>query len=179
MDSNGSREKFSLVTRRSTFRVTMYDKKIFQRYADAFSHLHVKVTFGQRAPHKAIMLLSVIDLIETGVITSNRIYYTRELDSQFHHNWIRYVAYLEGHSARSATPFFHLSYEPFWSLLLKPNCEKTEKDLADARIYMNPDKMNQVIECAVIDQDLFELLQDSCVRAKYRVLLIFQYCNYQ
>lgn len=30
-----------------------------------------------------------------------------------------------------------------------------------------------------LGQDLFELLQDSCVRAKYRVLLIFQYCNYQ
>lgn len=71
----------------------MYDKTLFQRYADAFSHLHVKVTAGQRAPHKAIMLLSVIDLIETGVISSDRIYYTQQLDSQFHHNWVRYVAY--------------------------------------------------------------------------------------
>ena len=154
----------------------MYDKVLFQHYAGEFSQLHVKVTFGQRAPHKAILLLSVIDLIETGVITSNRIYFTRELESQFHHNWIRYVAYLEGHSARAATPFFHLSYEPFWSLILKPGSRKTEKELADARIYMNPDKMNEAIECAIIDNDLFELLQDSVVRAKLRVVLISKYC---
>lgn len=156
----------------------MYDKETFQRYVDAFSHLHVKVTAGQRAPHKAIMLLSVIDLIETGVITSNRIYYTQQLDSQFHHNWIRYVAYLDGYSARSATPFFHMSYEPFWTLRLKDDCSRTEKDLADARIYMNPDKMNEAIDFAQIDSDLYALLMDSVVRAKLRVLLISLYCNY-
>ena len=156
----------------------MYDKVIFQRYAEAFSHLHVKVTAGQRAPHKAIMLLSVIDLIETGVISSNRVYYTRQLDSQFLHNWIRYVAYLEGYSARAATPFFHMSFEPFWTLRLKENCPLTEKDLAAARIYMNPDKMNEAIDYAQIDQELYDLLLDSVVRAKFRVMLISMYCNY-
>ncbi len=156
----------------------MYDKRVFQHYADAFSHLHAKVTGGQRAPHKAILLLSVIDLIETGLITSNHIYYTPQLNSQFHHNWTRYVAYLEGYSSRSATPFFHMSYEPFWTLRLKEDCPWTEKDLADARIYMNPDKMNDAIDYAQIDQELYELLLDSVVRAKFRVMLISMYCNY-
>lgn len=156
----------------------MYDKNQFQLFSEEFANLHVKVTAGQRAPHKAIMLLSVIDLIETGVICSNKIYYTQQLDRQFQRNWIRYVAYLEGYSARSATPFFHLSYEPFWSLMLKDDCPHTEKELAEARIYMNPDRMNEAIDCAVIAPALFELLQDSYVRAKLRVLLISLYCNY-
>lgn len=155
----------------------MYNKVLFQKYVNEFSNLHVKVTFGKRAPHKAIMLLSVIDLIETGVITTNHIYYTRELDSQFLHNWIRYVAFLDGHSARSATPFFHLSYEPFWSIVLKPDCDKTVKDLADSRIYMNSDRMNQAIDYVLLEPDLFSLLQDSMVRAKLRVLLISKYCS--
>lgn len=155
----------------------MFDKASFQYYSDSFSHLHVKVTEGQRAPHKAILLLSVIDLIETGVISSNHIYYTRQLDSQFYHNWIRYVAYLEGYSARSATPFFHMSYEPFWSLQLTNGCSRTVKELAKVRIYMNPDKMNEAIDYAIIDADLFDLLQDSCVRARFRVLLISHYLN--
>jgi putative restriction endonuclease len=156
----------------------MYDKTLFQRYVDAFSHLHVKVTAGQRAPHKAIMLLSVIDLIETGVISSNRIYYTQQLDSQFHHNWVRYVAYLDGYSARSATPFFHMAYEPFWTLKLREDCSQTEKELADARIYMNPEIMKEAIDFAQIDSDLYELFKDSVVRAKFRVLLISSYCNF-
>lgn len=156
----------------------MYDKESFQRYLEYFSRLHVKVTAGQRAPHKAIMLLSVIDLIETGVINSNHIFYTRELDSQFLNNWVRYVAYLDGYSARSATPFFHMSYEPFWALKLKDSCSKTEKELSEARVYMNPDKMNEAIDYAIIDPALYELCLDSYVRAKYRVYLISTYCNY-
>ena len=155
----------------------MYDKELFHRYAEEFSHLHVKVTFGQRAPHKAVLLLSVIDLIETGVINTNNIYFTRELESQFRNNWIRYVAFLEGYSARAATPFFHLSYEPFWTLKLKDNSTKTIKDLAEERIYMNPDQMNESIDCAVLNADLFDLLQDSYVRAKYRVQLISSYLS--
>lgn len=157
----------------------MYDKEAYKRYAGAFSHLHVKVTFGKRAPHKAIMLLSIIDLVETGVIKSNHILYTQQLDSQFYNNWTRYIAFMDGHSAHSAVPFFHLAYEPFWSLKLKPLCPYSEKELADARIYMKPAKMNEEIECAIIDQDLFELLQDNYVRAQYRVLLISLYCTYE
>lgn len=157
----------------------MYDKDAYQRYVEAFSHLHVKVTFGKRAPHKAIMLLSVIDLVETGVISSNHIRYTQQLDSQFYNNWARYVAFMDGHSPRSATPFFHLSYEPFWSLKLNSECPYTEKELADARIYMRVNKMNEAIDFAVIDSDLFDLLQDGYVRAQYRVLLISQYCSFE
>lgn len=156
----------------------MYDKTAFQHYSEAFSHLHVKVTAGQRAPHKAIMLLSVIDLIEAGVITSNHIYYNQQLESQFYHNWKRYVAYLEGYSARATTPFFHMSFEPFWALKLKDNCTRTEKELADMRIYMNPDKMNEAIDFAQIDYALYELMLDNVVRARFRVLLISMYCTY-
>lgn len=71
-----------------------------------------------------------------------------------------------------------MAYEPFWTLKLKEDCSRTEKDLADARIYMNPDKMNEAIDYAQIDSDLYGLLMDSVVRAKLRVLLISMYCNY-
>ena len=155
----------------------MFDNDIYQHYAEAFKRLHVKVTYGVRAPHKAILLLSVIDLIETGVITTNQIYYTQQLESQFRHNWIRYIAFLDGHAARPATPFFHMSYEPFWTLQINEKCTRTIKELADERIYSNPPKMNEAIDYAIIDQDLFDILQDSFVRAKYRVLLISNYFN--
>ena len=97
-------------------------------YIGLLSSLHIAKIAGKQAPHKAIMLFNVIDLIETGVITSTHIYYNQQLESQFYHNWIRYVAYLEGYSARAAIPFFHMSYEPFWTLRLKDNCTRTEKN---------------------------------------------------
>lgn len=39
--------------------------------------------------------------------------------------------------------------------------------------------MNEAIDFAVIDSDLFDLLQDGYVRAQYRVLLISQYCSFE
>ena len=49
------------------------------------------------------------------------------------------------------------------------------KDLAEQRIYMNPKRMLDYIDFAVIDSELYNLLNDNLVRAKYRVLLITTY----
>ena len=39
------------------------------KYIDLLINLHTNTQKGVKAPHKAIMLLSVIDLVEYGVIT--------------------------------------------------------------------------------------------------------------
>ena len=43
------------------------------------------------APHKAIMLISVIDMIANGKITSNKIELTEELEECFLRNWKHFV----------------------------------------------------------------------------------------
>lgn len=155
----------------------MYDKDTFQHYAEIFSHLHVKVTFGKRAPHKAIMLLSIIDLVETGVISSSVFQYSQQLESQFRNNWVRYIGFMEGFNCSPSLPFWHLEYEGILNVVLRDDCHKTKKELNDERIYSKPSKMRSVVAYAVLDSRLFELLQDCTVRAKYRVLLISTYCN--
>ena len=60
-------------------------------YLDYFASLHTNTQKGVKAPHKAIMLLSVIDLVEYGGITSNKIEFSERLEMQFQHNWSRYV----------------------------------------------------------------------------------------
>lgn len=129
----------------------MFDNEIYQHYAEAFKRLNVKVTYGRRAPHKAILLLSVIDLIETGVITSNMIYYTQQLDSQFRNNWIRYIAFLDGHAARSATPFFHMSHEPFWTLKIN---DKSQQPVGLFRTTEKKPQLNQSINSSIKSHQL-------------------------
>ena len=51
-----------------------------EKYIDYFSALHTNSQKGVKAPHKAIMLLSVIDLVEYGVITSNQIEFSEHLE---------------------------------------------------------------------------------------------------
>jgi putative restriction endonuclease len=47
--------------------------KDFSYYKECFSTLHTAKSKGFFAPHKPLLLLSVIDLVEQGVIRSNRI----------------------------------------------------------------------------------------------------------
>lgn len=62
-----------------------------EKYIDYFSALRTNTQKGVKAPHKAVMLLSVIDLVEYGVITSIQIEFSERLEQQFQHNWLRYV----------------------------------------------------------------------------------------
>ena len=143
-------------------------------YLDYFSSLHTNTQRGVKAPHKAIMLLSVIDLVEYGVITSNQIEFSERLEQQFQHNWSRYVGQSDVFQPRVGTPFWHLNNEPFWRLV---PYEGGDEAIA---IYLqgNPyaaGTTRKFIRYAEIDQDLFALLQDETNRAKLRTTLIKHY----
>lgn len=62
-----------------------------KKYLHQFSNLHCNKLKGEIAPHKPIMLLSVMDLIEAGFITSNKIEFSEMLEERFKSNWKRYV----------------------------------------------------------------------------------------
>ena len=50
-----------------------------RNYIEVFSHLHTAKVRGHKAPHKAMLLLAVIDLIEENVITRPEIELTHQL----------------------------------------------------------------------------------------------------
>ena len=52
---------------------------MLSRYEDAFSDLNVGRSRGHEKPHKPIMLLAVMDLIESGRIRENQIEFEPEL----------------------------------------------------------------------------------------------------
>ena len=49
-------------------------------YINQFSSLHVNKQRGQIAPHKAMLLLSVMDLVANGSINSNKIEFSEKLE---------------------------------------------------------------------------------------------------
>ena len=144
-------------------------------YTELLTKLHCKVTFGLRAPHKAILMLSIIDLIETGVLDNAFIPFSHEVESQFLNNWTRYVGHSDSFKPRPSLPFWHLSHEPFWRIKLKETCEISFEVLAQARAYSHFGTMVNYVEGAYIDIDLFNLINYAPARAKLRVLLIKTY----
>lgn len=43
------------------------DKAIFEKYVERLRNLSVKITKGVKAPHKAVMLITIIDFIKTRI----------------------------------------------------------------------------------------------------------------
>ncbi|MGN0223616.1 MAG: hypothetical protein ACI4AM_06285 [Muribaculaceae bacterium] len=66
--------------------------KDFGYYAGCFGALHTAVKLGRPAPHKALLLLAVIDLVEKGVIRENRIVPSEGLAEAFYDNAKRFYA---------------------------------------------------------------------------------------
>lgn len=63
------------------------------------------------APHKPILLLSVIDLFEKKVYYNNQLFIVPELVSSFKTIWSQLVD--SRHDPIFALPFYHMQSEPF------------------------------------------------------------------
>lgn len=85
-------------------------------YLGLFSSLHTAKITGKQAPHKAVLLLSIMDLVEAGIITSPRIELSEALEGTFTKAWKRYIGKSIIFTPRVATPFWHLQNEPFYRL---------------------------------------------------------------
>lgn len=142
-------------------------------YTDYFSTLRTAQKLGMPAPHKAILLLSVMELIESGVIKNNRIELTERLEQTFMRLWKRYVGTSIVFQPKIATPFWHLQNEPFWSLYLNDG-----KDLSTVTSPYSVKRLRENTH-AIMDSELFALMQNEDCRARLRVTLIGQYLQDQ
>lgn len=88
-----------------------------ERYVELFASLRTQVQEGKPAPHKAILLLSMIDLIASGEIKTNRIDMSSALIKQFKWNWKIFVNDERGNNSKLIrTPFKHMGSEDFWNV---------------------------------------------------------------
>lgn len=145
-------------------------------YIIQFSSLHVNKQRGQIAPHKAILLLSVMDLVANGSINSNRIEFSDRLEEQFMLNWKLYVRKDSVFRPIAGTPFWHLQYESFWKLEPYVGGEKTLLELKTTNPYSSS-TLRTHIRYAEIDKELFMLMQSVENRKQLRDVLISTYLS--
>lgn len=143
-------------------------------YRQLFSSLYTNKRPGHIVPHKQALLLSVIDLIDDGVIASNKIELNAVLIDTFEQNWHRYVGNEILFKADIPKPFWHLQHEPFWKLHF--HSDGREILSYKENPYSVP-LLQQAIDCVSLDIELYELLQNADVRAQLRVRLITSYLS--
>lgn len=120
------------------------------------------------APNKPVLLLSVIELIERGEIQHNQIYLSPELIATF----LKFWSDLDIHREPNiALPFFHLRTDGFWHFKANPRFEFVESPQSKVKIR-TLSGLNQAVQYAYLDPELFDLLRDSNQRENLTLVLI-------
>ncbi|MEZ8960097.1 HNH endonuclease, partial [Vibrio lentus] len=92
-------------------------------YLDRFQNLKMNNTGGKKSPHKVCMLLSVMDLIQAGHISTNKICLNQALKERFTHHFDNLAQGADKNTPE--TPFFHLRSEGFWHLFFNDGYDNT------------------------------------------------------
>lgn len=140
-------------------------------------NLSVKVTRGVTAPHKAIMLISIIDLIKENKITSNAILPNETIAGTFKKNWNRFADNKREFSIFKCsiwTPYWHMKNEPFWHFQTFDSKFNVDS-IVPAGQTASIGAIRKHIRYAYLDSNLWELLQDQESREKIRQILIDTY----
>jgi putative restriction endonuclease len=126
-----------------------------KKYLQAFKNLHVDRSHGI-APHKPILLLSVLQSIQYQQIVTCRIQITVELVAMFKTIWNSLV--ITNHDCRISYPFYYLKSDRFWKLIPKSGFEDLNKLGSSMKSFSS---LVATVDCAEINEDLFILMNDT------------------
>lgn len=132
-------------------------------YLNQIRNLNVNRNHGKPAPHKPLLLLAVIDLIEQGKVLDNKI----KPSTEFVEAFLKYWNLIRSDKPRIYLPFYYLKSDGFWHLHAKRG-----KTIYEFR------SMSQVAEnvaFASLDDNLFVLLTQPDTREAIRQTIIENY----
>jgi len=144
-------------------------QETLQKYLRIFKRLRIDRAHGI-APHKPILLISVLQAFQNNLITNQRIYITPELVALFKANWSLLVT--SNHDCRFALPFNHLTNDKFWNLIPKVGFENILQLKAGIRSFSN---LNAAVDCAVINDDLLLLMKHKKSNSILQQFLLDEY----
>lgn len=144
---------------------------LLNKYLHKLAHLTRGGSVYGKAPHKPVLLISVINLIEQGVITANRIYVDADLVAMFQENWRLLVN--TRHQPDFTQPFYYLQNEkiegePLWFLQTKPGCQINAHIKSVVRLA-------QVLEYAYLSTELYLMLVNPATRHLIKTVLVDTY----
>lgn len=134
-------------------------------YLRKIERLRVDRTHDLPAPHKPLLLLAILDLIERGEIGDNRI----EVSPLLVETYLNYWKHIPTGQPRLYNPFPRLRTSGFWHLHAHAGQEPA---LAATRSFQSVAHLKKLVAYASLDTELFILLQRSEAREVVRQMLI-------
>ena len=115
-------------------------------------------------PHKLVMLLTIIELAERGLLSENKIYLTESLLSTFESIFL--LVKKEDDLCQPGPPFFHLRSSGFWFHKVRSQYEHAYSKLTTTGGGLQ--RIEQYIEYAYLREDVYELIVDPESRRNLR-----------
>ncbi len=143
----------------------IFSEQALKKYLTKFSKLRRADTPYGKAPHQPVFLLTIIEEIEKGDISTNEIKITPEIVALFKENFA--LLCNQGHNANFFLPFNHLD-KTFWHI--QPNVGY--KINAAIRGFKG---LQEVVDYGYFENDLFDLLIQPVSRDALKDCLINTY----
>lgn len=143
-------------------------------YCLEFAALSVGVSGGKKLPHKGLVLLSIMNLIENDTMNVNRIELDKVIANQFTELWRKFMG--EEKCPSVWTPFWYLKSETFWHFKSNGDDGLLE-GLLNFAGHPSIGQMRAVIKYAYLDDVLFNFMQSKEDRQKLRNVLLRTYLS--
>lgn len=119
-----------------------------------------------KAPHKPVLLLSLIDLVEDLALTNNRIPIDNFLFEKFKLNWKLLVN--TPNKCDITLPVYHLQNERFWKVINKDLTPLTKKPSSENQILKK-------IAFGKFDDNLWQFISQPNLRPLFRMVILDYY----
>jgi putative restriction endonuclease len=123
-------------------------------------------------PHKPALLLSIIDLLDRGVITRNEVPLSDELVATFKPYFA--VVRRENDQPTIQNPFFHLCGDKFWRLVPAPGERQIYQEGATSGAP-SVAELRRRVAYGKFDEGMWQLLSEPVARHQLREALIARY----
>ena len=146
-------------------------------YIGLFGNLSTNNRYSRKSPHKAMLLLTVIEMYEKGLLSDNVIRYDEELKKQFVSVWSKFLNDETEFQPSAYLPFWYMQSESFWHIIPKRGKEDIISLFRDSHVKPSESKLYDCVDYAELDDDLYFLMTIPSGRSSLKRVLLESYTN--
>ena len=146
-------------------------------YIDLFGNLSTNNRYSRKSPHKAMLLLTVIEMYEKGLLSDNVIRYDEELKKQFVSVWSKFLNDETEFQPSAYLPFWYMQSESFWHIIPKRGKEDIISLFRDSHVKPSESKLYDCVDYAELDDDLYFLMTIPSGRSSLKRVLLETYTS--
>lgn len=144
-------------------------------YIEAVKNLKTNNKWGRKSPHKAVLMLTVIELYEKNILMDNEIRYDETLKSSFLKIWNLVLPNEPLFHPEAYLPFWYLQSDNFWHIVPIRGKEDILSLMRDTNNKPSEAKLIDSVKYAELDEDLYFLMTLPSGRSTLKRALLETY----